>query len=369
MNVVNRFVAPWEVVTPRQLVYLVLIIVFPTEILLLPPALIDQYGKDALWCIAIGGGAALVLALLVARAMRRLVDTTLEDVVIMRWGVAGRIVLLLFACTLLVPTYNIMASYVQVAGEELLPQTPLYVLALTSALVAAYIVAGGIETMARLASILVPIGFLLIALLFVMAGPWFNTLYLRPLLPTTPLVRLLGGSYHVFAFMAEIAFAFAIRPTRSTRLGGALVLAAALNFLLLVMMTAMPLMMFGPETAATMTSPALSAIRSIHYGFIVERMDILIAPVWVGFSLLKLTLWSILGTRLACAALGLEGIQRLMARLVTIAAGFLSMVVPDAAAVDNNLNVTWYRFLALLLLLLVGVVAFAVRDRRPYAPA
>ncbi len=359
----------WQVVTPRELFYILLIAVFPTEILFLPSTLIDHFGKDALWCEALGGALGLAFAWGVAWTKSRLRDTTVEDYLIGRFGFLGRVALFAFAVVLLVPTCNIMAAYVQVTGAEILPHTPLYVLTLSSALVAVYMVVGGLELVGRLGLFVVPISLFLMVLLFLMAFPWYNLLYIQPALPVHGL-SLVHGVYRAFAFLAETAFALLIPTKASTRLVGPVLLSAGVNWTVLVLMTAMPLLMFGPDVAPMLTSPVLSAIRTIHYGVIIERMDVVIAPLWVALSLLKFTLWVVMGTRLVCAAFGLWAVQRILARLVVVAASVSSLTLTTFSAVTRALDVTWYHSLLIMLVVLSALVSLAASRRtvNPDAP-
>lgn len=357
--VVSTVSQGWEVVTPGQLFYLLLVAVFPTEILLLPPWLIAHDGKDALWCVAFGTVPAVLLAVPVAGALARLNGMTLESYLLARWGTLGRVALLAFTAVLLVPAPDILAAYVHTTATSLLPYTPIYTLALVSFITAAYIVAGGIEVVARVSSIIVPVGVCLILLLVVIGLPWYDMANVRPLLPTAG-IPIVDGSYRVFAFLAQVGFALAVRTTAPGQVQGLLIWSVIVNSGLLFLMLAMPLLLFGAPTAALLSSPVLSAIRTIHYGFAIERLDIVIAPVWVAFSLLKVALWIVLGTRLALAAVGIAGWQRTAARFMVFAAGLTSLAFSDMPTIEKVLDVQWFDVLAPVLVGLIGVLMLAL---------
>jgi hypothetical protein len=241
------------------------------------------------------------------------------------------------------------------------------VVVLPALLVVVYAVPLDLGGVGRLAQLAVPWGILLIVVLFLLAAPWYAMDNLMPLLPTA---NVAWGSYQVFSFLSEVVFALYLASLSSRRAEAARALVGAplVNGLLVLLLTAMPILLYGPTPAAMMNAPGMSAIRAIHYGFVVERLDTFVQPVWVIFVILKLLLWTMLGARLLAAALGIRWWAQI-GRVATVVAAVLSLELYHLVAVERSVGTLWYRLGAPLLLVVLVACAILFRPRRSLAPA
>lgn len=357
--------APRSSLASAQVLYLLVINTFPTEVFLLPGPLIGEVGKDALWCVALGTVAALAPALATRKVFDLLAGEPFDHALVRRAGLAGRAILLALATAVLAPLVNIWGGYGQLVGVAMLVHTPAWAVVLAALAVVVYAVPLDLGTLGRLAQVTVPLGVVLVLGLFLLGAPWFDAGNLLPALPRTSIV---WGTYQVFTCLAEVAFGLYLGGLSTDRAGvrRALVQAPFLNGLLLILLTAMPLLIFGARPSALMNAPGISAIRAIHYGFVIERLDTLVQPVWVLFVILKILVWTVLGARLLAAALGVRAWAPI-GRAATLAAALLSLRLYHITAVEQNVQTVWYGLLAPVMLLALAASLIALRPWRTVA--
>jgi len=362
-------IASSPTLTARQLLYLLMVNTFPSEVFLVPGPIIREAGKDALWGIVLAMAAAVLVALGVATVAQRVQRFGLMRFLVAHWGIAGRALLLAIGIALWLPTMNMWAGDAEVAELLLLPLTPVIVITAALGVGVLYGLSVGLRAVARLTQILLPIGLLVVVGLVIAASPWFNLSNALPLRPETSLGPIVHAAYQVFAFLGEIVFAFVlIGGVRTPFHVGWLVVAAVLgNGVMLFLGTMTALLMYGPQAAGTLSVPFLGAVHTIHYGFLVERVDILVGPVWVGLTMLKLIVWLLMASEVVAAALGLgSGLWPGIVAALLGAAG--SLRLPNLQMVDVSVGDLWYRAAFPAMLVLTGFVALAAH-RRARLPA
>lgn len=355
-----------ERISDRQLMYLLVTLTFPTELILLPGPLIQHYGKDAVWAVLAGALYSVIPLLLSLYAVGRLRTTAVQEYLRGRGLWVMRALFLLPALSLLVPTVNIWGEYVQLLRTDLLAHTPAWALLLPALALVLYAMPGGVETIGRLSELLVPFGIFLSLGLFVLGLPWYDLQRLLPVAPETPGALTLGG-YEVATFLSEIVFGIYLallveNPKSITR---AFLIGGGINVVLMLLYVSLALLMFGAEHAAVLTIPPVSAIRAIHYGFIVERVDVLLQPAWVVFTTLKLILWTQLGSCLAAEAMGLKS-GVLIGQITAVIAGFASLRLKSLPDVEQSVLVLWYGAAApiYLFVAVVAVILLYLQQRR-----
>ncbi|MDA8346645.1 MAG: GerAB/ArcD/ProY family transporter [Thermaerobacter sp.] len=355
-----------HVITSRQLMYLLCIATFPTEVMLLPHPMITQFGKDALWAIAIASIYTVGPLLLSFEIVHRSKGRSLAHVLNAHGGLFGRLVLILFGLAILVPTINLWGGYVQLLHTALLARTPPWAILAVALAVVLYGVTGGLEVVGRLAELFVPVGIATIIGMWLLGLPWYNVGRLMPIWPQHPAV-FTTGAYYVFTFLAEVVFgsylgAFA-RDHEGVR--RAMVLALVINTALLLMATAMPLLMFSVEHASMLTVPPLTAVRTIHFGFIIERLDTLIMSAWVIFVSLKLILWGLLAAEMIADALGVRA-YALIGQISLSLTALFSLRLHSLGEVEASVVAIWYflSFPAILLSVVSAAVTCRLRPRK-----
>lgn len=356
--------------TPNQLFFLLTVGTFPTEMLLLPGPLIHGLGKDALWAIVLGGVVAIAPLLLALAILRSAPDGSIIGAA-KRIGRTGSFFLLVLAALLFLVTINIWASFVELLRVDLLPRTAPALLALMGLALVTYSGSGGYEVLGRSSEVIGFASLVIWVILFIMGTPFFR---LENLLPVLPLrfPSLLYGVYQVASFAGEIGFVSllgALVPNRES-VPRMAVAALVTNVAILLTATAMPLLVYGQEHAAQFTLPTLSAVRSMHYGFTIERVDTLIVPATIGLVALKTAIWGLMGgTLLEAASAGRLPGRRISPVILAVTAA-VSLTLPSIPAVEVNVREIWYGLSAPIMagtFFILGVACAGGRRPRTYA--
>lgn len=352
-----------QVITSRQLMYLLCIAVFPTEVMLLPGPMIMQFGKDTLWAIALGGiysAAPLMLSLYILRRSR---GRSITDVLRTSLGVFGRIVILAFGLVILVATMNIWGGYVQLLHTALLTRTPPWALLFLALAVVLYGVTGGMEVSGRLAEAFVPLGVIAIVAIWLLSAHWFDVGRLLPLWPQHPDVFTFGG-FKAATFLSEVLFGSYVGAFAKDQEGvpRALWLALIINTSVMLLVTSLPLLMFSIEHARILTLPPLTAVRAVNYGFTIERLDLAITPIWVIFVSLKLILWGLIGGNMVADALGLRR-YALVGQIALTATALMSLQLHSLLQVEQSVVTTWDYFGFPVIIFSVTLAAVICRMR------
>ena len=357
------------IITSRQLLYLLIAATMPTQDLLLPGPLIKAFGKDALWAILVGGILAVVPLLLALYILRRQRCGPFVAAFGSHLFVARVFAALLFVVAAL-GLSNIFASFAQMLHVDLLEFTPASVTTLLAAFVAIYAALGGPEVIGRVAELLTPIVLIEVPMLFGLAMPWFNFVHMFPLTPQDGHALTLGA-YQAFSFLAEVGFAvyFGSLARDPEGIPRALWTALGVNVLMLLLTTGMPLLMFGPEHSSILAAPTVTAVRTIHYGFLIERLDSLMTAPWAAFVIVKIVVWTTFASGLLGDVFGRRAYRPAVWALILVAS-YASLRMKDLGAVETSVKSLWYDSGApLLVLTLVLAAAFLRWQRRRPARA
>lgn len=279
-------------VTPRQIGLLMVAIPGGTAILALP-TILDKLAGQAGWVAALLGIPMGLIPLALWNAMdRRLPGQTFTEHARAALGpVAGTILaicpVLLFASTL----GSTPRQLIDLIGGSALPRTPPVVLAaFTLMLPVAYIVRSGLETLARAAELLVPLG--LFGLLLILAGSAKEALLvnLRPVL-AVGWWPILQGAFAAGSFYAESFYLWYILPFRGGARGatlrsaeGCLLAVAALVALSTAVVTAV----FGP-LIPDMPVPVFQASRTVEISDFITHLDSVLLTIWVALDFIKIS--------------------------------------------------------------------------------
>jgi len=241
-------------------------------------------------------------------------------------------------------------------AANLLPMTPSWAIIGCALVAVVYGAAGGLEVVARLSELLIPVGLLGSIGIFLMASPWFDFGRLLPLLPQHPGV-LTAVAYQPFTYLGETAFAcylggFVKDPDGAPR---AVWISLIVNAALLFLLTAMPLLLFSEQHVMDFAQPLPAAIRTIHFGFLFERLDVLLEPAMVFFIAVKVLIRAVLGADMVADGLGKPWGIRIAQIGVAATALWSLMNLTNEFGVQDSLRLLWYdssapvMFLALLL--------------------
>jgi hypothetical protein len=272
-------------ITPRQYAFLMLILILPTAAEGVPSYLLPHVGKDAFWALLLAGAGALVPTSLVAASLpylpRRLPGR----------GFSRRLVwayLLVLETVLVLSLTGIWGELFVPVRELLLHDTPLLAVVLPSFLVAWYIAAAGLLPQTEMSEVLGPVLALSVVVFALLALRFLDWNYALPLGPVSGGTLASAGAY-AYTFLAEVAYgAYLGRYVEDRRAAARALFQVQLAVVVLLFLTTgVPLLFYGPWLGARLSYPFSAAARSIHYGFIVEHLDLVRRLLGIATVVLK----------------------------------------------------------------------------------
>lgn len=266
--------------------------ILATAILIIP-AITAKHAKQDAWLSSL---LAMLLGLPIAWLTTKLSSlypgkTFIEitEEVLGRW--LGKALGLLYLLWLIHICSVMIREYGDFLTGAFMPATPLIIFHIVVVVIAAYTVKQGLEVLARVNEIFLPLIIFSMLLIILLALPQMDFTRLLPIFKTQP-VDIFKGSMVTIAWYSEITtFAMIIpflnRPGDAKRIAIISILITGLFFTLLVIAA---LAVLGTGVAA-LTYPVLSLVRLINIANVLERLEPIIMAIWVTWGFVKITLF------------------------------------------------------------------------------
>lgn len=267
------------IVNTKQLIWLLFIIITAVATMQITGMLIMQAGRDA-WLSVLGAWFLdVMLAILYAYMGIRFPGENFVQYSITILGkYLGRMVGVLFPLFFLLAATLVLRGISQVVDVVFLPRTPLNVVMGAAFLVSAFIGRKGIEVIARMTEILGPLYFLSIVILSFLVLPSFHIARLKPQFDEGVAPFLIGTPLILSSFGICIIMAMYI-PLCNRPENGFLAkfCAISLGALVVSLIIAMSVGIFGVKDAQSMISPGLQLAKMINFSNYIERVEM----VWL----------------------------------------------------------------------------------------
>ncbi|MDQ0194066.1 spore germination protein KB [Paenibacillus wynnii] len=267
--------------------------IFPTVTVVLPGIIGNYAEQDAPFVIILSALVGLGIAALVGTVIRinngaPFLDWIGEKSSSLIATVLGLLLLQFYLST----SSGILREFVNFIKDNVLLNTPVTVLTLLILLITIYMVKQGIESIARVNSIVI------------MPLVFFTPLYLIGLSGNLNIHRLLPlfdhnvaeftlGSLTPISWLSEVAVLLFLAPylksPQKARFIGWLGLLSVSLLLMFSVITS--LLVFGPDYIKLTTYPGFSTTSVLHIGKFIERMDILFISYWVLSIYLKFSIF------------------------------------------------------------------------------
>jgi len=302
------------IINTKQFVWLLFIMITAISTMQIPGMLIMQAGRDA-WLSIFGAWFLDVMLALVYAYMgiRFPGENFVQYSITILGKYLGRMVGILFSLFFLLACTLVLRGIAQVVDVVFLPRTPLNVILISAFLVSAFIARKGIEVIARTTEILGPLYFLSIVTLSFLVLPSFHVARLKPQFDEGVAPFLIGIPLMLTSFGICIIMAMYI-PLCNRPENGFLAKfnAVSMGALVVSLVTALSVGIFGIEDAQSMISPGLQLAKMINFSNYIERVEMVWLLVLVGSGIVASSslLWAF-GLGLAQTA-GLKTYQPLI---------------------------------------------------------
>ncbi|QRG66602.1 spore germination protein [Brevibacillus choshinensis] len=271
--------------TTSQAAVIVINFILGSGILTLPRTSVEKVHTPDVWItVILAGFFAMLAGVIIVKLSQRFPQTTFyqySQEIVGKW--------LGIACGFLIIGYFIMTSALQVrymaevTSFYLLEGTPEWAIIMAFLWVSLYLVTGGMQPIARMFEIILPITVLFFLLVSLLSLKIFEIDYLRPVLgmgiqPVFAGLRTTALSYSGFEIML-ILCAFMDTPSKATK---AVLVGISIPLVFYLITVVMVVGAFSIDGVVTRTWPTIDLIRSFEMtGILFERFESLLLVLWI----------------------------------------------------------------------------------------
>lgn len=258
---------------------------------LLVPAITTKYAKQDMWISPI---LASVTGFLVVYTVYQLNKAYPQETIIqyserILGPIPGKVLGFLFLLFLLVTNGLIIRQYGEFIVGSFLRKTPLTLIMGSMVLTCAIVVRGGLEALARVAQMIVPVVVLLWSLIFTLLIPDMEVKNMFPIMGKGMMPSLLGSITPMAWFSHFVLLSFFL-PFLTDREKG---MKWGMISVICVMMTLFvinigTLFLFGGLTSM-LAYPVMSAVRYVSIADFLEHLESLVMAIWVASAFLKIS--------------------------------------------------------------------------------
>jgi spore germination protein KB len=288
---------------------MLLFLMIMATVILFVPGITAEKAKQSAWMAPLlASGVGFISLWVVWKLGQRFPGKTLPQYSEILVGkIFGKILAGGYVLFFLTVNVLVIREFSEFLTVTLLPETPGIVLTTAIVLVGVYSAAKGIEVIARMVQIILPLFIFTLLFMLVLAAPGMELGKLLPLMEggVLPIVR---ASVAPASWYGEIVVLVMLLPMvnkpKEVKRKGVLALLAAAVFLTLD--TVVTLAVFGPNLTGNVVFPFWFLVRYIEFGNYLQRVESLIVVLWVAGIVLKVALFSYLVCFTTAQVLGLK---------------------------------------------------------------
>lgn len=273
-----------ERVSTSQMVSIFILTIVGTGILTLPRSLVEAVGTDGWIVILLGGILTAGLVYLIGCIISRLPGKNyLEILAATITKPVAYVVTGIFIIYALVLNSLLIRIFGEVVKMFLLIRTPIEVIMFSMMLTSIYLVRRGIETLGRMAEMLLPIIIIVNLPLFLLTIQGTDFSNLLPVFQTPFLDIIKAIPIPFFSFLGfEVMLVFGLfynKPNMAPKSGVYTIVIVTILYLFL---NTMVLLRFGKNQIAHMIWPTLSLFKTIEFpGLFIENVEAVVMTLWV----------------------------------------------------------------------------------------
>lgn len=348
-------------ISGRQAVYLIIITILPTSILFLPHLVYIGARHDAWLSIILITAFGLAAGDIIGRLGRKFPGQTVVEYSRTLLGtVPGFVIGAIYAGHFIYINAIIVREFGELLITNFIPETPVAVIIISIVLAAVYIVRHGLEVMARVNDMVLPLVFLMVLAVLLLSIPNVRTENLLPVLENG-LLPVFSGTVPAGVFFAEtyvmlMLIPYLNKPPEARRVIARGILTMGL-LQLLVMLTAISVL--GAQLN-NLLFPTLNLARQIRLEHFLTNVDPLILLVWILGGFMKISVFHYCATLATSQLLGLRSYGA-VAVINGVILGILSVILwEDALELAYHIaNVIPFYFLPIQVGLPLLLLVFA----------
>ncbi len=284
------------IISTRQFILMLFLIITSLTTLHVPGLVIDHAGRDA-WLSVIGGWYLDVLLAIVYAylGLRFPGENFVQYSMTILGKTVGGIVGSLFPLFFLVVCSLLQRGLAHFIKTAFLPATPLEIIIFTGAIIIGYGAYRGIEVIGRVSEILGPVYFISVLFLIAMVFPEAEFAKLKPQLDEG-FYPFLSGAPLILTFYGICVMMAMFIPINNRMENGFLskFVAVSMGAFVVGAMVVLAVAVFGNDQVKNMINPGLGLTRIVSVGRFVERAEIIWMMIAVGAGVMasSMMIWA-----------------------------------------------------------------------------
>ncbi|MEK4234389.1 MULTISPECIES: GerAB/ArcD/ProY family transporter [Paenibacillus] len=278
----------------RQLTILVMLLTIGDSILVIPPST-THYAKQNAWISSLIGMIVGLLAIFLYSKFAKLYpNLTLIQVIQKVFGKwIGTIISLLTLMYFLIVTVGSMREVADFVTSEMLPGTPIPAILILFILIVIMATRLGIEVIGRTGEIFTPMVIILFLILTVAIIPQMEIVRMLPILEDGIKPVLRGSiSISAYTFLEPVVFLmFLPYVNQQKKITKALLQGCFLGGIIIFLTVTVSVLVLGPDLTTRDIYPSYNIARRISVGGIFERVEAMIALMWMLTLFIEVTLY------------------------------------------------------------------------------
>lgn len=269
-------------ISPKQMILLVFISRIIIYITFLPILVAPPANQDVWISILVMVPINFMIAVPIYLLAKRFPNQSLYEYCTFIIGKAGLGIGILFVWFFLHLISHSLSIFSRFFTSTIMPETPSLFFIISLTLVAAYAVYHGIEVIGRFSEFISLILISSIIGIFLLLVKQMDLQTLNPILEKGIYPSLIGGTYASSLLVETLAFSMILPSLNDQRkIKKVFIFSILLVVPFALMITLAILTIFGPELAKTLVFPPFSAVRIVHVGDFLERIDAIYIGIWI----------------------------------------------------------------------------------------
>lgn len=273
-----------DMIESNQLFSVLVNVIIGVGILGLPKTLAEKAGPDSLIVLVMGSGIFLVMALLIQRLVTKFPKNTIIEITNSLFfkplGFLVGLGYFIYTVTLVVIEVR---AFGEITKSFLLLNTPIEVIMITFLITAVYLVRSGIESIARLSVIILPLSIFPAVIVSMVAIPDLDFTYFLPILRTSfpDIVKALPSVFFSFLGFEFIVFiSFFVKDTKNIR--KTTIRTVGFVSIVYFIFTTITIARFGIVESQKLIWPVVTLFKSVDIpGTLLENVEVVIMSTWL----------------------------------------------------------------------------------------
>lgn len=348
-------------ISSNQMMFILLTTIIGVGILSLPRNVAEKAGTDGWILIILGGITACILTTISVKLVNMFTNKTIVEFgrELITTPVSNVVSIILFTYFVIFSAFEVRI-FAEVVKMFLLDDTPTEIIIISMLFVSAYLVRGGIEGLARMAELILPIVIIPVFLLLLSLLPDLDFTNLLPIFRTNPLDIIKSVHITFFSFMGyELILLFSAYVKDTENLMKFNILSILIATFVYIAFFVVVLSRFGENETKRLLWPTLSLMKTIDLpGAFIENIEGIVMGLWVLSVFTSLSPFYYSAALILCKLFRLREHKYFVLPIMPII--YILSLVPDNIASAYDLMEKFTNYLGTFVVIIIPIVYLIV---------